>query len=90
MLTTKNFEIKKQSVSFTFESDDKQIHNLNRYEAVSIALLTGYYNPMRKYSDSDKPIDIKRLFELREKFNGLINEVISEMDVNVEDVEKVK
>ncbi len=92
MLSTKNFHIKKQSVTFTLEGECTYLHNLNKYEAVSLALLTGFYNPMRRYSDNDKPIDIKKLAEFKERFKDLINEVISEMevDLDVEEITKVR
>ncbi len=91
MINTKSIQVKSKSMTITFQSYDYgDICNLDRYELSAIALLTGFYNPLRKHSRTDKPIDLDKLAKHKSDFNKLINNVISDIDVDVEDIDKLK
>ena len=73
----------KLTTQMTFESDTVDQLRSN----VALALLTGSFNPLRKYSKEGQPIDLDKLKIFQEKFNNLISEVESEMNINIISVE---
>lgn len=73
----------KLTTQMTFESDAVDQLRSN----IALGLLTGSYNPLRKYSKNGQPIDLDKLKSFQEKFNNLISEVENEMSVNITEVE---
>jgi len=90
MISTKSIKISKKTATIVFETSDENITNLNRHEIVALSLLTGFYNPLRKYSNNDTPIDIEKLNEFSQQFNNLINDVIGATDIDVEEINEEK
>jgi len=89
MISTKSIKVSKRTFTMTFQSLDKELCNLEKYEAVAIALMTGFYNPLRKVSRLDAPINLDKMAAHQEKFNAIINDIITDIEVDVEDIEKI-
>ena len=89
MLRTKSIEVKKRTISIVFEGDDKEISNLDIYQASSMAILTGFFNPYRSVSNSDSPINLEHLKEYKDTFEELLIKIISNLDINVEKITKL-
>jgi phage terminase Nu1 subunit (DNA packaging protein) len=53
---------------------------------IALALLTGSFNTLRKYSKNGQPINLDKLKNFKEKFDDLIYDVKSEMSINIKDV----
>jgi len=54
---------------------------------IALGLLTGGYNPLRRYSKDGQPIDLDKLKALQERFDDLIYDVKEVMNVNILEVE---
>ncbi|MFB3057352.1 MAG: hypothetical protein ACE1ZQ_09360 [Ignavibacteriaceae bacterium] len=61
----------------------------DKNELAAIALLFGAYNPLRKHSDNNCPINLEKLTEYKERMDNLIYDVINDMNVNVIGIEKI-
>ena len=55
---------------------------------MALALLVGAYNPLRKHSENDEPIDLEKLNSFKDRFNELIWEVKNEMNLNIDGLEE--
>jgi len=82
-------KINKKTAIISLITSSRSICNLDRYKVLAICLLTGAYNPLRKFSKKGCPIDLLKLSKYKERFEDLLNEVINDMDVDVEEVEKI-
>ena len=87
-METKSLKISKRTMSVVFETHEKEVCNLDRYKVVSIALLNGFYNPLRPYSETN-PIDLNKLKELRNEYDQLINKTIGLINIDVELINKI-
>ena len=74
----------KKTVSMVFECETMSQTKLN----IALSLLCGSFNPLRKHSKSDTPINLEKLKAFKEKFNELLIEVVENMDVNIHEIEK--
>jgi len=84
MTTLKSGKIQKKTAVIT-------LHNENIIDTennIALALLLGAYNPLRKHSSNDMPINLDKLEELQNKFDSIISEIKYEMKVNILDVER--
>jgi len=84
MRTLKSGKIQKKTAVIT-------LHNENIIDAennIAIALLLGAYNPLRKHSPNEMPINLDKLKELQNEFDSIISEIKHEMKVNILDVER--
>lgn len=54
---------------------------------IALGLLTGGFNPLRKYAKNGQPISLDKLKDFQLKFNNLISEVKNEMNININEVE---
>ena len=73
----------KLTTQMTFEA--KTVNQLR--SNIALGLLSGSFNPLRKYSKDGQPIDLDKLKALQQKFNDLISEVENEMSVNIIEVD---
>jgi hypothetical protein len=84
MDTFKSGTVNPKTVVLTLHSESvRDIRN-----NIALALLLGAYNPLRQYSTNGIPIDIERFKELQDKFDSIISEVESEMQVSILEVDK--
>lgn len=55
----------------------------NEEKILALSLLMGNYNPLRKFSKNDSPIDLEKLEAYKDRLENLISEMVSDMDVDV-------
>ncbi len=89
MIYSKSIHIKQKTATLVLDGEDNYLNNLNYYEIAALLLLTGFYNPLRRVSPSDNPIDLESLKGYKQRFQDLINEVISEAEVNADEIGKI-
>ena len=83
MIQIKKAKQNKLTTQMTFEAETVNQLRSN----IALGLLTGSFNPLRKYSKDGQPIDLDKLKVLQKKFDNLISEVENEMSVNIIEVE---
>jgi hypothetical protein len=93
MITTKSIDVKKKTITIVFEPDNDgnngYLDTRNYNEAFAISLLTGFYNPLRPYSNGS-PINIEGLKVQKQKFENLIFETMCLMNPIAIHEEKIK
>jgi hypothetical protein len=83
MVEIRKAKQKKLTTQMTFEAETVNQLRSN----IALGLLTGSFNPLRKYSKDGQSIDLDKLKVLQENFNYLICEVENEMTVKLLNVE---
>lgn len=85
MLYLKSVKRNKRTAVFTFEYESEEQFK----ELVALALVSGFYNPLRKFTDNDKPIDWEIFKGYRDKFLHLIADVKFYMNIKTSKIEKL-
>lgn len=75
-------EIRQKVVKITISDRlNNYLSNDAKLDSMTLSLLLGAYNPMRKFSPTDKPIDLKVLEKYQNRFINLLYEMRKHVDV---------
>jgi len=86
-MIAKSIKFKKKTITITLESKYNKNSNKEIKKAIALGLLCGLYNPIRKYSNSDNPIDIKSLRDYRYDYEFLVEEIIRKLNIDITNIE---
>ena len=82
----KKVKFSKKTATVKFECDSMT----EKQQLIALALISGNYNPLRKYSSNDKPIDIEQMNEYTQKLEDLLFKVYLDTNVKPEEYPDIK
>lgn len=79
----KKAKFTKKTVTVTFDiskAGSNETDDYKKREILSLLLISGAFNPMRKYCSENMPIELDKLRQLKKEFVDLINHININVD----------